>query len=290
MEFEDCVGVVTRGATGVGRALAREAARLGATVVIADIADAAETVALIEAAGGKARGIICDLTDPDAVDAFAEATLREFGRVNLVCPCTGGANGGGTIDTVSLADLRRLFETNLFGVFNVVGALLPGLRTAAREGEPAALLIAGSDHALAVPLDAPPAIAYTSAMHALLGFAGCCRRDLADEGVRVGLACPAWVRTEKLEQLAAKSPEVRSVLARLGQDPAEVARLAFAGLARGQFLIPTNPASRTDALQAARGILDALELLPQAAAPAQQAMPDAPERLEPAARSATQAP
>jgi NAD(P)-dependent dehydrogenase (short-subunit alcohol dehydrogenase family) len=262
MNLNECVAVVTGGATGVGRALALRAARSGATVVVADISDAGETVRLIQDMGGTAVAVSCDVTDPAAVATLVERTETEFGQVNLVCANAGTSTGGGTIDKAALEDFRKIFELNVFGVFNVSSAFLSLLKSSAAKGQAAAILITGSEHSLAVPSTSPPLIAYTSSKHALVGFAGCCRRDLAGTGVQVSLLCPGWVRTETLMNYASSNKGLAQIMTNYGQEPAEVAELAFEGMARGALIIPTNPSSREDGLHAHAEILEAITALP----------------------------
>ena len=75
MSLEGQVAVVTGGARAIGREICETLARAGATVVSFDLSDSAETVAAVEAAGGTAAGIECDVTDEACTDAaVAEST------------------------------------------------------------------------------------------------------------------------------------------------------------------------------------------------------------------------
>jgi NAD(P)-dependent dehydrogenase (short-subunit alcohol dehydrogenase family) len=91
LSLDQAVVVVTGGGSGIGRALARLAARRGARVMVADLLpDRARAVAdEISAAGGTATHLVCDVSDLDAVQALADATVRLFGAVNLVCNNAG---------------------------------------------------------------------------------------------------------------------------------------------------------------------------------------------------------
>jgi NAD(P)-dependent dehydrogenase (short-subunit alcohol dehydrogenase family) len=227
--------VVTGGATGVGRALALEAARRGAYVVAADLDDAGATVELITGGGGSAEAGHCDVTDPLSMTALAEAV----GPIDVVC-ANAGTGGGGTIDALTADELRRILDVNVVGVFNTVKAFLPKLRTAG-AGRSSAVLITGSEHSLGVPPYVAPMTAYTTSKHALLGLAGCFRRDLAADGISVTIACPSYVRTERLVTYAESVPAVAEALATYGQDADETARRAFDGLASGAFVVATSP-------------------------------------------------
>jgi NAD(P)-dependent dehydrogenase (short-subunit alcohol dehydrogenase family) len=245
--------VVTGAATGVGRAFALEAARRGAHVVVTDVEDPDDTVALITQAGGSAEGMTFDVRDPDAATALADAV----GAVDLVC-ANAGTGGAGTIDTLRLDDLRRIFDVNVFGVCTTVQSFLPGLRRMRAEGRRAHVLITGSEHSLGVPPYVAPMTGYTMSKHALLGFAACLRRDLADDGIGVTIACPSYVRTERLRSFAESSSAIAEILEGYGQDADETAERAFDGIRRGDFVVSTSPVMAEFVTETHREIIDAV--------------------------------
>ena len=81
---EGRVAILTGGAGGLGRHFTRALAEAGCDVAIADIADASEAVADVEAAGRRGYSEICDLSVADAVRSFAANVLAEFGRVDIL--------------------------------------------------------------------------------------------------------------------------------------------------------------------------------------------------------------
>src|SRR3989442_15769458 len=85
--FEGKVAVITGGASGVGRALARMLLDRGANVIIADVEQAAldATAADLHGRGkGEVIGVVCDVTDYGSVEALADRAFSEFGKVNVV--------------------------------------------------------------------------------------------------------------------------------------------------------------------------------------------------------------
>jgi NAD(P)-dependent dehydrogenase (short-subunit alcohol dehydrogenase family) len=245
--------VVTGAGTGIGRGLAREAARRGATVLVVDVYDPGETVALVEKDGGRAVGAVCDITDAAALEALA----AEHGDVDLVC-ANVGTGMAGTILTLTASDFRRILEVNVVGTAATVQAFLPGLLAARAAGRPASILITGSEHSLGVPPYVTPMSAYTTSKHALLGLAGCMRRDLASDGIAVTILCPSYVRTERLQARADESAAIAEVVHRYAQEVDEVARLGFDGLAAGALVVPTNPVSTEFVTELHTSIIDAM--------------------------------
>ena len=200
-----------------------------------------------------ADGAVCDVTAEAALTALA----AEHGDVDLVC-ANAGILAGGTVMTMAASEFRRVLEVNVVGTVNTVRAFLPALQAARGDGDPASILITGSDRSLGVPPNESGGTAYTTSKHAVLGFAVCLRRDLADEGIGVTLLCPGYVRTERLLAMASQEPAFAAILSDHAQDVDDVARLAFDGLAADHLLVATNPASTPYVNDLHTAILDAM--------------------------------
>jgi NAD(P)-dependent dehydrogenase (short-subunit alcohol dehydrogenase family) len=253
------LAVVTGAATGVGRALALEAAARGATVIAVDIDDPVVTVNTIVDAGGSASSQIADVRDVDAMQRIGAEIDDSDANVALVC-ANAGIGVTGTLQATSVEDFRRVLDVNVVGSVNTVQAFLPGLRRAAASGR-ASVLLTGSEHSLGVPPHIPPLTAYTTSKHALLGLAACLRRDLEPDGIGVSLLCPGYVRTERLRTHADASESLAEALEAYGQDGDVVARMALDGVERDDLLIPTSPVSYEFAARFHREVLEALKSL-----------------------------
>ncbi len=118
--FEGKVAIVTGGGSGIGRATARLLASEGAAVTVADISvDAADAVvAEVQAAGGRARRQVVDVSDPDAVAAMVADTVAAFGGLDVL------HNNAAALDqnrhdqdvvTMDLATWDRVMAVNLTG-------------------------------------------------------------------------------------------------------------------------------------------------------------------------------
>jgi NAD(P)-dependent dehydrogenase (short-subunit alcohol dehydrogenase family) len=112
------VAVVTGGSRGLGRAMARALARAGASVGVTGRDEAAlrETLTLIEAEGGRAKGFALDVTHPEAVDAFAAEVWASLGAVDVVFANAGIGLFKPAFDTTN-ADFQRILDANVLGTF-----------------------------------------------------------------------------------------------------------------------------------------------------------------------------
>jgi NAD(P)-dependent dehydrogenase (short-subunit alcohol dehydrogenase family) len=124
--FSNKVFIVTGGASGLGRELAKQLAASGASVVLADINEAAaqEVAAEIAQTGGSATAIHVDVTDGKSVQALVDSTAATFRRIDYLFNNAGNAIGG-EIRDLSLEAWRRVIETNLFGVIHGVHFAYP---------------------------------------------------------------------------------------------------------------------------------------------------------------------
>jgi len=253
--------MVTGAARGLGRALAIEAARRGAAVLVADVTEPAATAAAIEQLGGRVHASVADITDYAAVERLAELTVERFGGVNVLVNNAATAVAGGLQDA-DPAQARRTFEVNIVGTFNCIRAFYSGLAAAAERGEPAFVLNVGSEHSLGVPPHAPPTSVYTTTKYAILGLTDCARRDFAGTGVGVSMLAPGWILTERVRAAMEQSPEIAAMAGPTGQEPEHVAKAAFDGLLAGTTVIPTNPVSRRFALEHAYDLIADIQALP----------------------------
>jgi NAD(P)-dependent dehydrogenase (short-subunit alcohol dehydrogenase family) len=173
--FAGQVAVITGGAGGIGRALGKALEAAGAQVLLADLS------------GNDV--FICDVTKPEDCVALADEAWRRFGRVDLLINNAGIAGANGRLASVALAEAKRVFEVNFWGVWNGCAALVPRLIA---QAHPSAIYNVASENALFCAM--PRAAAYIASKHAVLGLTENLREDLPPH-VHVGTIIPGWVAT-----------------------------------------------------------------------------------------------
>ena len=195
MRLKNKVALITGGSSGIGRETALLFAQEGAAVVVVDVNDAAgaDTVGLIEAAGGKAAYINADVSsaaDCENMVAFAE---QIFGKLNIIFNNAGimhSDDDNAVTTEESVWDLTM--NINVKGVFFGCKYGIPALRRAGGGS------IINTASFVALLGAATPQIAYTASKGAVLAMS----RELAiihaRENIRVNALCPGPLRTELL--------------------------------------------------------------------------------------------
>jgi len=190
------VAAITGAGSGIGRGLALELAARGCQLAVSDIDDAglAETVALVERSARRRGGVEVssthvDVTDREAVEAWASATIDEFGHVNLIFNNAGVALAA-NVSAMSYDSFRWLMDINFWGVVHGTMAFLPHLKT---SGDGHVVNISSVFGLLGIPSQS----AYNSAKFAVRGFTDALRTELDIErcGVSATTIHPGGIRT-----------------------------------------------------------------------------------------------
>ena len=227
MEVADRIVVVTGGARGIGRALARRFASAGAEiVVVADVdGDAAWSVA--REIGGMA--IRCDVAREAEVAQLVEKVQIAKGRIDIFCSNAGIGVGGGP--EARDADWQRIWDVNVMAHVYVARHVLPGM-LARKEGYLVGTVSAAGllNHMFAAP--------YGVTKAAALSFFEWLSIAHGDEGIRVSCLCPQGVKTD---MLAAERRHGLDFLTATALEPEQVAEVVLQGIRDEKFLILPHP-------------------------------------------------
>lgn len=187
LDVRGATSVITGAASGMGADVARQLAERGARVALVDRnADGLAAVAASLPGTGHTVHVV-DLTDDDAVTALAGELTAAHPRVQSLITCAGSSMLG-SIDQLTMAEMRWLMDVNLWGTVNITQALLPALRR-----EPAAHIThLASVYGLAAPAGRIP---YAMSKFAVRGFTEALRHELEGSSVSVGAIYPAGVKT-----------------------------------------------------------------------------------------------
>jgi NAD(P)-dependent dehydrogenase (short-subunit alcohol dehydrogenase family)/pimeloyl-ACP methyl ester carboxylesterase len=200
-EFGDTLVAVSGAGSGIGRQTALAFARQGAEVVVSDIDEAAvkETAAEIAARGGRAHPYVLDVSDADAVEAFAERVTAEHGVPDIVVNNAGVGHAGGFLDTPA-AQFDRVQDVNFGGVVN--GCRSFGRRLVER-GTGGHIVNVASMAAYA-PLQSLSA--YCSSKAATYMFSDCLRAELDTAGIGLTTICPGVINTNIISTTRIDAP------------------------------------------------------------------------------------
>lgn len=196
------VALISGGAEGLGAASARAFVREGARVMLGDV-QIDKARALARELGEAADAVLLDVTLPESWEAAVEATLRSFGKLNVLVNNAGISEPGG-VSSVSKESWSRTMRINLDGVFHGTQAALPAMVAA---GEPGAIVNMSSMLALR-----PGGIfaAYCASKAAVAMLTKCTALECAASGwpIRANSVHPGAIETPMLERYLALTPEL----------------------------------------------------------------------------------
>lgn len=190
--FKNKTVVITGGATGIGFALAKRFGSEGARIVIGEPRQNRldEAVTALEALNIEASSMVMDVTDEASVTALADFADQTHGGTDILINNAGIPSSRTPIVDVPMADVRKLFDVNFFGVWH--GAAVFGKRMIAR-GTPAAIYNLASENSFfnAVQNSA----SYIASKHAVRGLTEAMQDEFPDF-VQVGMIVPGFVASE----------------------------------------------------------------------------------------------
>ncbi|MBF1989264.1 MULTISPECIES: 3-oxoacyl-[acyl-carrier-protein] reductase [Fischerella] len=211
------VAIVTGASRGIGRAIARELAKFGASVVVnyASSSQAAdELVSEITQAGGSAIALAADVSKEEQVDALINAAIEKFNRLDILVN-----NAGITRDTLLLRmkpeDWQAVIDLNLTGVFLCTRAASK-IMLKQRSGRIINIT------SVAGLMGNPGQANYSAAKAGVIGFTKTVAKELASRGITVNAVAPGFIATDMTSNLDAEGILKYIPLGRYGQ-PEDIA-------------------------------------------------------------------
>jgi NAD(P)-dependent dehydrogenase (short-subunit alcohol dehydrogenase family) len=193
--------LVTGGASGIGRATALAMSREGARVAVSDRAEAgvAETVSLINSAGGQAIAITGDVTRETDVAAMVARTVTAFGRIDCAfnnAGISGRAVGpaGQRTHEMSQASFEGMLAVNLTGVFLCMKHEIAQMLA---QGGGGAIVNTAS---IAGLVGLPTATHYVAAKHGVVGLTKTAAMEYAKDNIRVNCVNPGYIKTPMTDE------------------------------------------------------------------------------------------
>ncbi|WP_101946359.1 SDR family NAD(P)-dependent oxidoreductase [Mycobacterium sp. 3519A] len=233
--FEGRATVITGGANGIGFATAREFARRGARVMIADIDRGAldSAVSTLRGDGVDAHGVVCDVRKLDDVTNLADEAFRVYGEVHVVFNNAGIAYAGPIAET-SHDDWRFVIDVDLWGPIHGVEAFLPRLIA---QGGDSHIVFTSSFAGLIPNVGLGP---YCVAKYGVVALAETLAREVRPNGIGVTVLCPMIVETNLLantervrsSDYGPATPSAAESVQQLASDPTDDSVLAVDDVAR----------------------------------------------------------
>ena len=228
------VAVVTGAGSGIGRALALELTRRGATVAISDVdvAGLEATAEQVRQMGGTVRSDVIDVSQREIVEHYADEVAADLGRVNLVINNAGIAYFG-NVTEMPYKHLERVMDVDFWGVVNGTKAFLPHLEA---SGDGHVVNISSVFGLFGVPSQS----AYNAAKFAVRGFTESLAMEMKMAKKPVSVTCvhPGGIKTnivrnatsvdERADEKGAMSAHFDKVLART--TPAKAATVILDGV------------------------------------------------------------
>jgi 3-oxoacyl-[acyl-carrier protein] reductase len=190
-ELNGKVAIVTGAGRNIGRAIALALAEAGAAVaavVRSNKAEADAVVKEIEGKGGKAVALLADISDAKAVQAMADATLKQFGRIDILVN-NAALRREKDIGEMTYADWREVMDVTLDGAFHCVKTCLPALK----KNGGAIINIGG----LSAHIGSKHRAHVTTAKLGLVGFTRGLAHDLAGDRITVNCVVPGAIDTAR---------------------------------------------------------------------------------------------
>ena len=222
---EKKIAVVTGGARGIGKAIALELAKAGNLVVInynGSEEKARETKAEIEAAGGQADILQCNVADYEGCEAFIKAVIEQFGRIDILVN-NAGITKDGLLMRMSEEDFSDVIDVNLKGTFHCIRFASRQMMKQ-RSGK-----IINLASVVGICGNAGQ-VNYAASKAGVIGMTKSAAKELASRNITVNAVAPGWIETDMTKDLpdTVKENMLHNIpLGRIGKPEEIAAAVAF---------------------------------------------------------------
>jgi len=191
MKFDDKVVVITGAARGLGQEYARQFAIRGARVVVSDLRDCTDTLAIIENEGGEGLAVKADVTDAKSAATMAAAAVEKFGGIDVLINNAAlyGSLKFAPFDQLDEAEWDATMNVNVKGIWQCCKAVFPSMK---ERGAGSIVNISS----LAATYGMPNGLHYTASKAAVIGATRGLARELGRFNIRVNAVAPNVVNTE----------------------------------------------------------------------------------------------
>ena len=183
------VALITGGDSGIGRAVAALFAREGADIAIVYLCehdDAAFTKGIVEKEGRRAITIAGDIGDKRCCESAVQQTINELGQLDILVNNAGEQHYDEDIGNITEEQLKRTFQTNVFGMFFMTQAAMPHLSRGS------AIINCTSE---TMYMGSPALLDYSSTKGAITAFTRSLALNLVEKGIRVNGVAPGPIWT-----------------------------------------------------------------------------------------------
>jgi NAD(P)-dependent dehydrogenase (short-subunit alcohol dehydrogenase family) len=198
--LKDKVAVITGADSGIGRAVAALYAREGADVAIVYLCehdDAEKTAEIVRGEGRRALTVAGDVGDKAFCEAAIAQVIAEFGKLDVLVNNAGEQHPDKDITDITEQQLKRTFQTNIFGQFFMVQAAMPHLRQGAAIVNCTSVTMYQGE---------PELLDYSSTKGAITAFTRSLSMNLVKQGIRVNGVAPGPIWTP-LNPMGGASPD-----------------------------------------------------------------------------------